>query len=139
MSEPGIEDRSAKAAVWNGLRKKCPSCGKGQLLHRYLKVFDSCEHCGEELHHHRADDGPAYLTILVVGHIFGFALPVVFEYMRDDPVMIAILLCGVATVLALWLLPRLKGLIIGYQWAKRMHGFDGAPTPSPALADRPSA
>jgi uncharacterized protein (DUF983 family) len=28
-----------------------------------------------------------------------------------------------AIVLALFLLPRMKGLIIGVQWAKRMHGF----------------
>jgi uncharacterized protein (DUF983 family) len=30
----------------------------------------------------------------------------------------------VATVaLSLYLLPRLKGAIVGFQWAKRMHGF----------------
>ncbi|MHA3980717.1 DUF983 domain-containing protein [Halovulum sp. GXIMD14794] len=135
MSDLGVEGRSAKVAVWNGLREKCPSCGKGPLFNRYLKVVDTCGHCGTELHHHRADDGPAYLTILVVGHIFGFALPVVFEYMRDDPVTVAVLLCAVATALSLWLLPRLKGLVVGYQWAKRMHGFDGAPAPVPAPLD----
>jgi uncharacterized protein (DUF983 family) len=25
--------------------------------------------CGEELHHHRADDFPAYLVIVIVGHL----------------------------------------------------------------------
>jgi uncharacterized protein (DUF983 family) len=25
--------------------------------------------------------------------------------------------------LSLWLLPRLKGVFVGLQWAKRMHGF----------------
>jgi len=27
------------------------------------------------------------------------------------------------TALSLYLLPRLKGVIVGLQWAKRMHGF----------------
>jgi uncharacterized protein (DUF983 family) len=27
------------------------------------------------------------------------------------------------TVMALALLPRFKGMIVGIQWAKRMHGF----------------
>ena len=35
----------------------------------FLKVNDACPHCGEELHHHRADDFPAYLVIVIVGHI----------------------------------------------------------------------
>jgi uncharacterized protein (DUF983 family) len=25
----------------------------------------------------------------------------------------------------LWLLPRVKGALVGYQWAMRMHGFGG--------------
>ena len=28
-------------------------------------------------------------------------------------------------ILALWLLPRIKGALIGLQWALRMHGFGG--------------
>jgi len=35
----------------------------------FLKVADQCPHCGEELHHHRANDFPAYLVIVIVGHI----------------------------------------------------------------------
>ena len=29
----------------------------------------------------------------------------------------------VAVAAALWLLPRFKGMMVGFQWAKRMHGF----------------
>ena len=29
----------------------------------------------------------------------------------------------VLILLSLWLLPRVKGTLIGYQWALRMHGF----------------
>jgi uncharacterized protein (DUF983 family) len=31
-----------------------------------------------------------------------------------------------AVALSLWLLPRIKGAIVGLQWAFYMHGFGGA-------------
>ncbi len=31
---------------------------------------------------------------------------------------------AVAILLSLWLLPLVKGALIAYQWALRMHGFD---------------
>ena len=120
------DPRDTKQAVLRGLTHRCPACGEGHLFRRYLKVNDSCPDCGEALHHHRADDGPAYLTILIVGHIMGFSLHGLFGYMRDTPLMLALVLCAVATVLSLLVLPRMKGLLIGYQWAKEMHGFGRA-------------
>jgi len=62
-------DHSLKTDLWNGLRGKCPACGKGHMFRAFLKVADRCDACGEELHHHRADDFPAYLVIVIVGHI----------------------------------------------------------------------
>src|SRR4026208_59474 len=46
-----------------------PACGKGAMFPRYLEVADTCPACGEELHHHRADDAPPYFTIIIVGHV----------------------------------------------------------------------
>ena len=93
------------------------------MLKSYLKVRDSCPVCREEFHHHRADDGPAYLTILIVGHLLAPLLMFVFETWRPSP-MVMIEIFGIGTVvLSLYLLPRLKGAMIGYQWARRMHGF----------------
>ena len=57
------------ASMLRGALLKCPACGVGAMFRRYLKVAESCPHCGEELHHHRADDAPAYFTIVIVGHI----------------------------------------------------------------------
>jgi uncharacterized protein (DUF983 family) len=54
--------------MWRGFLGKCSSCGKGSLFGRFLKVTDQCERCGEDFHHQRADDLPAYLVIIVVGH-----------------------------------------------------------------------
>ena len=117
------EQRDWKPAVLRGLRKRCPSCGEGKLLHSYLKVCDHCDQCGEELFHNRADDGPAYLTILIVGHILGFVLHIAYITFRPDPLTLALMLSAVTIGASLWLLPRMKGLVVGYQWAKRMHGF----------------
>ena len=39
------------------------------MFRAFLKVADRCDACGEELHHHRADDFPAYLVIVIVGHL----------------------------------------------------------------------
>jgi uncharacterized protein (DUF983 family) len=45
-----------------------------------------------------------------------------------------------ATLLAsLWLLPRVKGALVGLQWALYMHGFDGTAGDEPLPAPRPAA
>ncbi|MGH1368660.1 MAG: DUF983 domain-containing protein [Maritimibacter sp.] len=116
-------ERALKPAIWRGWRRKCPNCGTGPLMKSYLKVNDSCSVCGEELHHQRADDGPAYLTILAVGHVMAPCLHIGFVQFRPDPLVFGAIL-GIGTVaLSLYLLPRFKGFMVGFQWAKRMHGF----------------
>lgn len=119
-----LNDRPLKPALWKGWRRKCPNCGDGPLLKGYLKVRQSCPVCREELHHHRADDGPAYLTILIVGHLLAPMLHFVFVRFRPEPlVMLTIFTIG-CVALSLYLLPRLKGAIVAFQWARRMNGFD---------------
>lgn len=66
---PAKRDRDAWQSVKRGAAFKCPKCGKGKLFYCYLKVNDRCPVCGEELFHHRADDAPTYLTILVTSHV----------------------------------------------------------------------
>ncbi len=122
------EERPTKQAVFRGLRKKCPNCGTGPLMNGYLKVRDTCQVCDTELHHHRADDGPAYLTILVVGHIMAPLILYVFMKFRPDPMILATTFTIGCVALSLFLLPRFKGMIVGIQWAKRMNGFDDTNT-----------
>lgn len=116
-------ERAMKPATWHGYCRRCPNCGKGRLFDGYLKVTDSCGVCGQELHHHRADDGPAYLTILIVGHIMAPLIHVLFTRFRPEPLLFASLLTVGVVALSLYLLPRLKGVVVAIQWAKRMHGF----------------
>lgn len=117
------EDRPMKPALLRGLRKRCPNCGEGAMFDGYLKVADRCPACREELMHHRADDGPAYLTILVVGHLMAPLIHVAFTKFRPDPLTLATIFTVGCVGLSLYLLPRMKGLVVGVQWAKRMHGF----------------
>ena len=95
-------------------------------MNGYLKVHDECAVCAQELHHQRADDGPAYVTILVTGHILAPLMLIVFEMYRPNPIALTVGFSLVFMVMALYLLPRLKGAFVGLQWAKRMHGFSKA-------------
>ena len=122
----GPEERPTGQAVARGFRRVCPNCGRGRLFTSYLKVADTCPSCGETFSHHRADDGPAYLTILVVGHLMAPLIHVVFVHFRPEPMVLATTFILGCVALSLWLLPRLKGLVVGIQWAKRMHGFGEA-------------
>src|SRR5208282_4250961 len=66
-------DALPKRKLWTALRRgflgRCPACGRGRLFRAFLKVADHCPACGEALHHHQADDAPAYFVILIVGHL----------------------------------------------------------------------
>jgi len=120
-----IAPRDWRAALKTGFRMRCPACGEGHMFYRFLKVSDCCPHCGEELHHHRADDAPPYFTILVVAHVIGALMLLVEEHNDALDMRIHMVLWPVLTLLLVfWLLPRFKGALIAYQWALRMHGFE---------------
>lgn len=123
------EERPIKQALKRGWRRRCPNCGSGPMLMSYLKVRQQCSVCNEELHHQRADDGPAYVTILVVGHLMAFLMHAAFTHYQPDPLMLAAVFTVGCVGLSLYLLPRFKGAFVALQWAKRMHGFGHAPTP----------
>lgn len=127
ISPANLQPRSAGLAIARGARKRCPACGEGALFKGYVKVPPTCPSCGEELHHQRADDAPAYFTIFIVGHIaVGGVLWAERAYAPESWVQ-AVVWITVAIVLSLWMLPHIKGMLIGLQWALRMHGFAGAP------------
>lgn len=117
------DDRPVKPALLRGWRCRCPACGSGPMLRGYLKVRDNCPVCGEALHHHRADDGPAYLTILIVGHIMAPTILWAFIKFRPDPLLLTAIFSVGTVALSLWLLPRMKGVMVAIQWSRRMHGF----------------
>ncbi len=117
------QDRDLWPAIFKGWRCKCPKCGQGPLLKGYLTLRTSCAVCQEDLSPARADDGPAYLTILIVGHLMAPLLHIVFVRYRPEPLVLFSIFAVGCLALSLYLLPRLKGMIVGIQWARKMHGF----------------
>ena len=118
-------ERPLRPALLRGWRLRCPACGQGRLLQGYLKVRPNCLSCGEDFSPQRADDGPAYLTILIVGHLMAPLILWAFVHFRPDPIVLAAVFTVGCVGLSLFLLPRLKGGLVALQWAKRMHGFGG--------------
>ena len=130
---PPADEAPAKRDAWQaikrGLRCRCPNCGEGKLFRAYLKVADECSVCGQELSHHRADDLPAYLVIVIVGHI---VVPIVLwiETNYSPSYVVELTVWPMITlVMSLLLLQPVKGAVVGLQWAFRMHGFDQRSAP----------
>lgn len=116
--------RDLVQALMRGLKQQCPNCGAGRLFTGYLKVAPTCTACGEEMHHHRADDAPPYFTILVVGHII-VPLVLIVETLYRPPLWVhGILWLPLTVIGAMLALPVIKGALVSYQWALYMHGFD---------------
>ena len=133
-AEPALPRRDWKQAMKRGAMCRCPNCGEGAMFARFLKVSPRCNTCGEQLDLHRADDMPPYVTIMIVGHIV-VGLNLAFEQGADWPLWIHMTIWPLLTViLTLSLMQPVKGALIAYQWALRMHGFDpeGDPHAVPA-------
>ena len=120
-----LEKRETFPAMMKGLRGNCPSCGQTKLFTSGLKVQDKCSVCDEEFHHHRADDLPAYLNIFVVGHIVVAMMMAALAWKIVGMWTGMFLTIGVAIFASILLMRPLKGMVVGAQWAMRMHGFGG--------------
>src|SRR5882724_1030600 len=119
------EKRDVWTALKRGFRGRCPRCGEGKVFRAFLKVADNCSACGLDFTPHRADDLPAYLVIVIVGHIVvPLALWIETDYAPPVALQLAIYL-PLTLVASLALLQPVKGAVVALQWAFRMHGFDG--------------
>ena len=118
------EKRDLWTAMKRGFRGRCPRCGEGKLFRAFLKVDNSCSACGLDYTPHRADDLPAYLVIVIVGHI---VVPTILwietDYAPAVWLQLSIYL-PLTLIASLALLQPVKGAVVGFQWALRMHGFD---------------
>jgi uncharacterized protein (DUF983 family) len=131
----GRANVTAGQAVLRGLLGRCPNCGQGRMFGRFLKVADRCPACGEELFHQRADDFPAYLVIVLVGHIV-VPLMLLAETEYAPPLWLSATVWPALTlVLALALIQPVKGAVVAIQWYGKMHGF-GEVRPEEALQDK---
>jgi uncharacterized protein (DUF983 family) len=126
-------DPTLTVAVFRGLKEHCPRCGKGRLFRRYLKVSDRCAHCDLEFARYPADDGPAYVTIALVGHLVVAPLLIFPIFWRAPAQSLPILLPAVALITLAALSP-IKGGWIGLMYALDQQGRE-APSRAANLVD----
>lgn len=114
------EENSKSLDFWlvviRGIVGRCPHCGEGRLFASYLKQVGNCSMCDEHLGDIRADDGPAWLTIMVVGHILAPLLLTIIPNTTWPDWLLMIIFPSFAFILALLVLPRAKGIFIGILW-----------------------
>jgi uncharacterized protein (DUF983 family) len=118
-------DRPLWQAMKRGFLGRCPQCGEGRMFARFLRTAERCDACGEEFHHHRADDLPAYLVVVVVGHVIVGAFMGVEATSTLSTWQHLAIWVPITIISALALLQPTKGAVVGLQWALRMHGFGG--------------
>lgn len=135
---PRARGRSWWRALRRGAAARCPACGRGALYSNGLHVVNYCDHCGEELYHQRAERlGPLFSAFLALN----VAAIVVFivDIVTGAALWPMIALGAVAWIVSFWLLlPAAKGMVIGLQWAWRLHGFQYAAMCRPHAPPRES-
>lgn len=123
-NEPGpCRPGSLLAAMDRGARNRCPACASERLFPQFLRPVTICRACGEDWSHQQADDFPAYIVILIVGHLLA---PAIIPVQRafDPPAWVHMVLwVSIAAGLMIGLLQPAKGAIIAVQWWFGMHGF----------------
>ncbi len=112
--------------VWTGLRRglsmRCPECGQGKLYRAYLKVDPVCDVCGHDNGQYRADDGPAYFTMLIIGHLV-IAPLLIFEFVwKANPLLVLAMVLPLLAVITLGALPVVKGGVVGVLWGLNLKG-----------------
>ncbi len=115
--EMAVPPRSVGTAMRKGAFRCCPNCGARTLFAAYVKTASSCTACGVDFSQYRADDGPAYFTIFLVGHII-IPLMLWLEQAQAPAIWVHMALWLPLTVLlSLASLPLIKGAVVGLQWA----------------------
>jgi uncharacterized protein (DUF983 family) len=122
----GQETIAAPRPLWNailrGLGTHCPSCGQSRLFSGYLTLNGTCPVCGIDFQRYRADDAPAYFTIIIVGHITIPLLLMVERAYSPSTLFQLLLWLPLSLILTLAILPRAKGALIGINWATEAGG-----------------
>lgn len=111
-------DRSVPLGAKRGARGLCPNCGEGKLFRKYLKV-QPCPVCSHDNAKYPADDGPAYFTILLVGHLVVAPLLLWPWIWEANPILVVGTTIPGLAILCLLVLPIIKGAWIGFLWGRR--------------------
>ncbi len=85
---------------------------------------EACAVCAEPLGHIRADDGPAWLTILVVGHVLVGMILAVEPYVDWPQWLSSVVWLSLALIMVLAALRPAKALFIGLIWRSGAPGSE---------------
>lgn len=110
---------------WSTLLKRsflcvCPGCGKHKLFKSYITQVPQCIGCKIEWKSFQAHDGPAWLTIFLVGHIL--APIMIFTEMNADwsQWISAMIWSSAALILSFLLLSPIKALFMTIMWRNKL-------------------
>jgi len=123
-----VSDSHLPVRIWPAIARavagKCPACGRGKFFQSYLHQVENCSSCDERFGGIHADDGPAWLTIIIVGHLVvpsALYAETVFRW----PLFVSITVWPLtALALTLAVLPRAKAVFIAAIWAMKAPGFE---------------
>ncbi len=126
-----LPNTAFEAAV-RGMRGRCPSCGESRMFPRFLKPIEHCPICGQDWTAQQADDFPAYVAIIVTGHILA---PIIIFMINEAGFSMwtnLAIIISLALILIAALLQPAKGAIIALQWWMGLHGFERPVRPAAA-------
>ena len=120
---PALLPATFSQAALRGLKGKCPRCGEGGLFRKFLKPVDTCPACQQDWSIQQADDFPAYVAIIVTGHLLApIMIASIVEWELSPTAALAIIM-PLAVVMMVGMLQPAKGAIIATQWWHGLHGF----------------
>ena len=105
-------------------RCACPRCGEGPLFDGFLRIAETCSHCGLALARNDSGDGPAVFLIFILGTI---AVPLAFllDHLLALPLWAPAAITGVVVLaLALVMLRPAKAYVIALQFRHRREDFE---------------
>lgn len=111
------------AALWRGVRNRCPACGGAALFASFLKPVERCRVCQEDWTRHNADDFPPYIVILVIGHVVVTGMTSVEVVFHPAMWIQLSIWMPIVVALATGLIQPAKGGVIAFQWWHRMGAF----------------
>lgn len=114
---------SAWQAIARGAQGRCPRCAQGRLFRKYLKPVAQCSACGQDWSLERADDFPAYIAILLTGHVMAPILVAINASWDLSTLAFEALMIPLVILSVLLFLQPSKGAVIAMQWWHGLHGF----------------
>jgi uncharacterized protein (DUF983 family) len=123
-----VSDLPLPVRVWptivRAVSGRCPACGGGKFFKSYLRQVDKCFVCDESFGQIHADDGPAWLTIGIVGHVV-VPMALLAEATFQWPLFVSMTVWPLtAFALTMTILPRAKALFIAAIWATKAPGIE---------------